>query len=87
MIIRTSQVTEVEKEIKLPFYSKGNAHAFKIVSESKCICICTITGMESIQLQNFINSLVLDSPQITAEEFESIAVNIQSVLNSYTYSK
>ena len=46
--ILIDEVTKKEVEVSLPYYSKTNCHNYKVVSETKCICVTRLFGDNSI---------------------------------------
>lgn len=83
MEIKLTKTVEEKVNIKLPYYSKWNHVAFKIISNESVIKVNTGNVMFGIEFQSFIMDNIIDSEsvEITESEFNELYFQTQSRLN------
>jgi hypothetical protein len=89
---KIQQTTEVEVDIKLPYYFKNNCHAYCISKDEKAISVCyALEKHEAITNYSSMIDYVLDginkrrnSIEITKDEFKKIYGKVALTLNSIT---
>ncbi len=70
MKIKIEQTTTSEVEIKLPYYSKDEAHFYKIISETSAIQICKFCNIGIQRGEIFVKFAIgVGQKVITADEF------------------
>jgi hypothetical protein len=88
---KIQQTTEVEVDIKLPYYFKNNCHAYCISKDEKAISVCyALEKHEAItNYSSMIDYVLMASTkegiiEITNDEFKKIYGKVALTLNSIT---